>query len=190
MFERLLVWSLWLAWAAYWVATSRAVKREVRKESRVSRWGHMLPLMLGGWLLATPHLPRAWRSLEAAVIPWSPALYWGGVSMLALGLAFSVWARQHIGRNWSAMVTVKARHELVRSGPYAWVRHPIYTGLLAGFLGTAVLLDQWRGVLALSIALAALWRKLRLEERFMLETFGKDYADYRRRVRALVPGLL
>ena len=84
-------------------------------------------------------------------------------------------------------MTVKQEHELIRGGPYAQVRHPIYTGLLLAFIGTAIVRGEWRGVLAVLIVFAALWRKLRLEERWMTETFGDEYRRYRERTAALIP---
>jgi len=101
-----------------------------------------------------------------------------------------VWARVHLGGNWSGIVTLKEDHELVRRGPYRWVRHPIYSGLLLAIAGSAVVRGEWRGFLALAIAFAALWRKLKLEERWLGETFGEQYAAYRRRVSALIPFVL
>ena len=120
----------------------------------------------------------------------SVTLFWIGTAITAAALSFSAWARMHLGRNWSATVTVKQDHELIRTGPYAIVRHPIYTGVLFGFIGTALAIGQWRGVLAVVIVFVAFWRKLRLEERWMSETFGEEYRRYRARTRALVPFLL
>jgi protein-S-isoprenylcysteine O-methyltransferase Ste14 len=95
----------------------------------------------------------------------------------------------HIGRNWSGVVTVKQDHEMVRSGPYAIVRHPIYSGLLLAFLGTAVARGDWQALLAVPLVLVAFLRKIRLEERWMAEQFPRDYPAYRTRVPALVPFL-
>ncbi len=92
--------------------------------------------------------------------------------------------------NWSGVVTVKADHELITTGPYTIVRHPIYTGLLLGFVGSAIARGEWRGVVAVVLVLASLWRKLLLEERWMREQFGEAYETYRRRVRALIPFVL
>ena len=78
----------------------------------------------------------------------------------------------------------------MNSGPYAIVRHPIYTGLLLALVGSALARGEWRGVLAVVIAFLALWRKLRLEERWMQEQFGPAYEAYRKRVAALIPFLL
>jgi Putative protein-S-isoprenylcysteine methyltransferase len=102
-------------------------------------------------------------------------------------MLFTVWARVRLGGNWSGIVTIKHDHELIASGPYAIVRHPIYTGLLVAFIGSAMVLGEWRGVLAVLVAWWALWRKLRLEERWMAERFGQQYEAYCRRVPALVP---
>jgi protein-S-isoprenylcysteine O-methyltransferase Ste14 len=131
----------------------------------------------GGWLFER-FLPR------------TASVFWIGALLTAVGLGFSAWARVHIGRNWSATVTVKQQHELIRSGPYAIVRHPIYSGILLAFIGSALARGQWRGVLALAIVIVALWRKMRLEERWMSETFGDEYQRYRARTAALIPFLL
>ena len=103
------------------------------------------------------------------------------------GIAFAVWARQYLGRNWSGTVTVKQDHELIRTGPYRLVRHPIYTGLLLAILGTAVAFGEWRGLLAFALLTGSLLLKLRVEERFMSESFPEPYARYRAEVPALIP---
>jgi len=102
-------------------------------------------------------------------------------------MLFTVWARVHLGGNWSGIVTIKHDHELIANGPYAIVRHPIYTGLLVAFIGSAMARGEWRGVLAVLVAWLALWRKLRVEENWLAERFGQQYEAYRRRVPALVP---
>ena len=107
--------------------------------------------------------------------------------MLAAGLGFAVWARRCLGRNWSGIVTVKQGHELIRSGPYALVRHPIYTGLLLAILGTASAIGEWRGLIAFVLITAGFVLKLRIEEDFISETFGEQYARYRAEVPALIP---
>jgi protein-S-isoprenylcysteine O-methyltransferase Ste14 len=98
-------------------------------------------------------------------------------------------ARQLLGRNWSGTVQVKQDHQLIRDGPYRFVRHPIYTGVLMAILGTAVAVGHWCGLFAVLIAFGSFWRKLTLEERFMWETFGSVYEEYRARTAALIPFL-
>src|SRR5271156_3537071 len=106
------------------------------------------------------------------------------------GQVFTVWARSHLAANWSGTVTFKAGHELITTGPYALARHPIYTGLLLGFLASALALGRWRGIVAVAVVGLALWRKLRLEEEGMRRLFGAGYVSYQRRVKALIPLVL
>ena len=84
-------------------------------------------------------------------------------------------------------MTIKEGHELIMTGPYALVRHPIYTGLSLGFIGSAIARGEWRGVLAVVIVVISFWVKLRLEERWMRQQFGKAYDIYSQRVSALIP---
>jgi protein-S-isoprenylcysteine O-methyltransferase Ste14 len=179
---------LWLAWALYWLISAAGIKAPVRRESALSRWGHFGPLILAGWLLGTRR--QLWPPLSVQFMPRTETSYWIAAALTAGGLLFAVWARVHLGGNWSGSVTIKQDHQLIRTGPYRLVRHPIYTGLLLAFAGTALIVAEWRGVLALAIVFAALWRKLRLEERWMREQFGEAYVDYARHVAALVPFLL
>ena len=176
--------ALWLAWGLYWVVSARGGKTVRRRESWVSRAAHLVPLMIAGLLVAVPSLP-GW--LGARWLPDTGGAYLTGVGLVAFGLGFSVWARVVLGGNWSATVTLKRGHEIVRAGPYTWIRHPIYTGLLLAFAGCGVARGEWRGILAVLIAGAALWRKLRLEERWLTEEFGTRYTDYRRETWALIP---
>jgi protein-S-isoprenylcysteine O-methyltransferase Ste14 len=186
---RYLIPALWLAWIAYWRISASDVKAAQRYESTGSRAAHLVPLLVAVVLLSMRTDPNGGWLFSPLLTP-SATSFWIGALLTALGLGFSVWARVHLGRNWSATVSVKQDHELIQSGPYALVRHPIYTGMLCGFLGTALALAQWRGVLALLIVFAALWRKLRLEERWMGETFGERYRRYRAHTAALIPYLL
>lgn len=178
----------WLVWLLIWSLLAFHNKRTARRENPASWAMHMLPLIIAGVLLTVDQTP--WPALQTRVLPYLPAWYWIGLALTFGGLAFTVWARVYLGTNWSGSVQIKADHELVRSGPYRWVRHPIYTGLLAAFFGSALALDQWRSALAFGIVLAGLWYKLRLEERWMIDTFGDAYRDYRKHSKALIPGVL
>ena len=122
-------------------------------------------------------------------IPVAPIWQRVGLALTILGLAFAVWARIHLGRFWSGRVTLKEDHKLIRSGPYAFVRHPIYTGLLTAGSGTVLA----RGTLAALVGLAliglAFWMKIRAEENLLTSHFGETYREYRRQVAALIPFL-
>jgi protein-S-isoprenylcysteine O-methyltransferase Ste14 len=179
------VYGLWIAWAMIWWAMSIGTKPVRRVETFASRLAHIVPLGLAAVLCALPHLPGGLG--EGTFVPASWVAYGIGVALTAAGIGFALWARAILGGNWSGTVTVKEDHALVRRGPYGLVRHPIYTGMLLAFAGTAVCVGQWRALVAFALILGALLRKLRLEERWMAETFGDDYAEYRRTTPALVP---
>ncbi len=183
-----MIGALWIAWAVYWFIAARTAKQDQRRESVASRAAHIVPLGIAAYLLWVPTLPGGF--LGGRFLPASPTTFDVGLAVVAFGLAFSIWARAVLGRNWSGIVTVKQDHELVRSGPYRYVRHPIYTGLLVAFAGTAIARGEWRGLLAVVIVFAGLWRKLKLEERWMIETFGDAYLRYRDEVRAIIPFVL
>jgi protein-S-isoprenylcysteine O-methyltransferase Ste14 len=106
--------------------------------------------------------------------------------MLALGLGFSVWARRHLGRNWSAHVVVKEDHALIRTGPYRYVRHPIYTGILFAMLGMALAIGEWRALVGFAAMVVSFAIKSGQEEARMRETFS-EYGDYARQTAALIP---
>jgi len=175
----------WLVWLLIWIAAWAWSKRAQRREGFASGIWHVLPFMAAVVLISADRLP--WSVLYEPVVAYQRAFYTIGLALTVAGLAFSVWARFFLGSNWSAAVQVKTDHQLVRSGPYRFVRHPIYTGILVAFAGTALAQDQWRSVLAVVLLVAGLVYKLRVEERWMTETFGAAYCDYRRHTRALIP---
>jgi protein-S-isoprenylcysteine O-methyltransferase Ste14 len=109
-----------------------------------------------------------------------------GLAMTFIGLAFAAWARFQLGGNWSSDVTVKENHTLILKGPYAIVRHPIYTGFILGMLGMALIINEVRGLLGVIVLFVAFLLKSRNEESFMRQTFG-EYPQYQRRVKALIP---
>jgi protein-S-isoprenylcysteine O-methyltransferase Ste14 len=185
--------ALWLVWLACWTAAAAGNKPTRRRESLASRAAHILPLGVAVVLMfagPTPSVPLWAGWLTAHVLAPTDAGGWTGAAIVAAGLGFSGWARLTLGRNWSGTVTVKQDHALIRGGPYRWVRHPIYTGLLAAMAGSAIALDEWRGLVAVALTLYAFLRKIRLEERWMEETFQGRYAAYRSEVKALIPFVL
>jgi protein-S-isoprenylcysteine O-methyltransferase Ste14 len=188
MFYRWLFPLLWLVFFAFWIAMARGGKSVAEREGRSSRLSHYLPLAIAIYLLAAPHVPLA--LLNDRFAPLSLWLVRLGASLTFAGIAFAIWARVWIAGNWSSDVTLKRDHELVVSGPYAFVRHPIYTGILLGLIGTALAIGEWRAPLAIVLAAAAFWRKLGIEEAVMRRRFGEAYVRYAKRVPALVPFVL
>jgi protein-S-isoprenylcysteine O-methyltransferase Ste14 len=180
--------AMWLSYIAYWWAMSTNVKVTERSESVPSRLARLSALILAATLLSLPSVPLP--LLNERFLPPGELCFWSGAAITASGLLFSVWGRRHLGSNWSQEVTLKKDHELITSGPYALVRHPIYTGLLLAFIGSAVARDEWRGLIAVALVFGALWYKLRLEEKWMRAQFGESYEAYSRRVSALVPYII
>jgi protein-S-isoprenylcysteine O-methyltransferase Ste14 len=179
---------MWLVYLVYWRAKATNVKATDRQESLPSRLARLVSIVGAVALLWLPSLPVP--LLNKRFLPFSELCFWTGSVVTAGGLLFSVWARRHLGRNWSQAVTLKRDHELITTGPYALVRHPIYTGFLLGFVGCAVALAEWRGLIAVALVLGALWHKLNMEERWIREEFGEPYEAYCRRVAAFVPYII
>ena len=179
--------ALWLIWLAIWLIAAAGAKRTMRRESFGSRLGYGVLMLVGAVLLIKPHIlgPTLGQHFHPRSFGW----FLAGVTLFAAGLGFSMLARFWLGRNWSGTVTLKQDHDLIRSGPYALVRHPIYSGMLLALIGTAIAIDSWSALIALVAMLAALLFKIRIEERFMADAFGEAYARYRADVPALVPFL-
>ena len=178
----------WIAFLIYWQIKAVGAKTTRRLEPASSRILRALTFVIAIILFSITRIPLHWLYLQ----PW-PAGFWAfwlGASVMAAGLLFAVWAREHLGSNWSSPVTIKREHELITTGPYALVRPPIYTGILAGLLGTAIALSQVRGFIGFVLIFLILWVKLRVEEQWMRSQFGENYVTYARQTAALVPYLL
>lgn len=188
LFYEWLILAIWIVWIGYWWIAAWKAKPVERRESPLARASHIVPLIVAVLIFNTP--ARWYGPLADVFFARGYLSYWTGVAVLLAGLGLAIYARRSLGGNWSGTVTVKIGHELVRGGPYRWVRHPIYTGLLMGFLGCAIALGEWRGLVAVAIVAASLYFKLRREERWMTRRFGDVYSSYRREVRALIPFLL
>jgi protein-S-isoprenylcysteine O-methyltransferase Ste14 len=179
---------LWIVFAIFWVLAAFVQKRNARRQTVGSRLMQTSIILL----VLLPFIVEGRRAglLYQHLYPNLLLVQYFGILLLLLGLAIAVWARFVLGRNWSGIVTVKKDHTLITRGPYAWVRHPIYTGILLGLLGTAVTLGTLLNFIEVPVVALAFWLKLRTEERFMLETFGEQYKAYRQRVKALIPNVI
>ena len=178
---------IWMAWLFSWVVASfwsgRTQKRVMTWDSQAYR----IPILAGA-VLFTPWLAQALGEKPL----WN--LGNGGTYVVAgltlAGISFTWWARIHLGRFWSNAITRKEGHRVIDTGPYGFVRHPIYTGLIAGLLATGVAVGTVTAMLGAVLISLGMWQKARMEEGFLTTELGADeYGSYCRRVPMLVPFL-
>ncbi|MGD0306099.1 MAG: isoprenylcysteine carboxylmethyltransferase family protein [Candidatus Acidiferrales bacterium] len=175
----------WLALTLYWVITWFSAKRPARAESSRERWTHLAFLLVGAILLMKDDWP--WPLLRVRLYPYLPWIAWTGAALALFGAAFAIWARITIGSNWSAEVQIKEGHQLIRSGPYKFIRHPIYTGILLMLVGDALALGEVRGVLAFVLITIGFARKARKEESYLASEFGPAFDEHIRRTGFFLP---
>ena len=180
-----LIAAIWLVGLVFWIVAAFGVKRTKLAMPRPQQALHHLMSFSSFVLMVWPVAHRGF--LGYRLLPETEGILLSGIAVLAAGMAFTLWARVSLGRNWSATVAIKEDHRLIRAGPYAVTRHPIYTGLIASVAGTGLALGEIRHVLAVALFAAAFWLKSRLEERWLLQEFGDDYRRYQREVPALIP---
>jgi protein-S-isoprenylcysteine O-methyltransferase Ste14 len=170
---------LMLVWLVMWFGAKRAKRRETFSE----RAGYSVFVLFGSWLLFRP--PLEW--LHSRVLPEEPAIWAVGLAITALGVGVAIWARLSLGGNWSGTVTLKTDHELVQKGPYRWIRHPIYTGILLAMVGTATIRGELVGWIGTGMVLTGFYIKARREERFLSSEFGSSFQEHAKRTGMFLP---
>jgi protein-S-isoprenylcysteine O-methyltransferase Ste14 len=183
-----MVTALWIIFCVYWTVSAMRVKRTRRTESSALRVATVAVLGCGAVLVFS----RAtnFGILSRRFIPDEALIKAIAVALVACGISIAIWARRHLGEFWSARVTLKEDHQLIQTGPYARVRHPIYSGLLLAMIGTGLFVGEWRAVLGVFLIFVSHWLKALREEKLLVSQFGSTYEDYRRRTGSLVPRLL
>lgn len=179
---------LWIVWYALWIAWAFQSKKTRERESIGSRLSYTLILFAAVWIGFFGRRFSGWW--DSDIFPAAAWAGWLGVAVTALGFAITFWARFILGSNWSGTVTIKVDHELIRTGPYQFVRHPIYSGIMVAAIGTVIAQDHWRGVVALVLLWLGFTVKRLKEEQFMRQTFGAQYIDYARTTGAIFPRLV
>lgn len=180
-----LILGSWLLLAAYWLFAALGAKRPAKKESAGQRFLHIAVLTVGFFML----YGDAFRFgvLSRRFLPDELWIAWAGAALTLLGVLFAIWARFTIGKEWSAEVQIKEGHQLIRTGPYAHIRHPIYTGMLLALCGTAVTIGEYRAILGVALFLFGFIRKAKKEERFLAGEFGPAFDEHRRHTGFFLP---
>jgi protein-S-isoprenylcysteine O-methyltransferase Ste14 len=168
----------------YWLYAGMKSKMTIRKQNASSRWFHLFLVISAFALIYKDELAVGF--LSRRLYPENLYLRMSGLVINLVGIIFAIMARTWLGMNWSAMVTVKQDHELIQSGPYSVTRHPIYTGMLFGLIGSAIILGEIRALVALGLFQTAMEIKMAEEEKFMKSTFS-SYQEYMRKTKKLIP---
>jgi len=174
-----LIYTIWLIVIAYLTVSAIGVKQEIQ--------GHLLQsvgIMFA--IIAAFLLPRLPMFSFLNVASKNPIVDSLGVILCAAGMAFLVWARQHLGRNWSQTVSIKKGHELITSGPYSYVRHPMYAGGFIACIGSAIVCGGAWILLLVILGTIFIWR-VGAEDRLMAKQFPNEYPEYKKRTKALIP---
>jgi protein-S-isoprenylcysteine O-methyltransferase Ste14 len=188
MFHKALEWTvpiLWILWIVYWLIEARNTAPTQKSESLLTGILYRGATIVG--ILLIFGLPR---SKTPPLWPVTVPVLCLALILMIGGFALSIWARRHLGRYWSARVTLKEGHKVIESGPYGLVRHPIYSGLLLSMAATVMTIGTLPSGCGYILLVAALTFKLRAEEQLLVANLGAAYEDYQKRVKALIPGVI
>src|SRR5215471_1122620 len=184
-FERTLLALLWFSWLVYWISAAQRTAPNKRMETLLEGASYRIPLAIGVYLTVFWWKPL-FRWIPALGTP-SPLAAGIGLAFTVAGLCFAIWGRLHLGKYWSGRITLKENHRVIQSGPYSWVRHPIYSGLLLALLGTVITSGNLQACVGFAVIFLSFWRKLTVEEIWLRSHFGAEYEVYQKRVKALIP---
>jgi protein-S-isoprenylcysteine O-methyltransferase Ste14 len=174
---------VFVVFGLYWEVAAKSASKAVTSESKASRAVHVT-LTNVAFLMEIAPINGLGRFMPA-----KPSVMMAGIAFEVAGLLIAVWARRHLGKHWSGEITIKEGHELIRTGPYRKLRHPIYTGILTMYVGAFFLTGEWLGVIGLALGFFAYARKIRLEEKNLVAGFGEQYTQYRKDSWAVFPGI-
>jgi protein-S-isoprenylcysteine O-methyltransferase Ste14 len=177
--------SFWAAWLVYWLISAARSKPTLRRPGWIRL--ALLRLLIAITVIIIFRLPGVGLA-HISVTPASPPLAWSGLLLTIAGLGLAVWARVYLGRNWGVPMAHKQNPELITSGPYAWVRHPIYSGIILATFGTA-LASGWLVLLVVVYITGYFVYAARTEERNLEHEFGEPYRKYKAKSKMLVPFL-
>lgn len=180
-----------IAWAVfflYWIVSSFTAKKSAKGEPGSGILKRILIGVVVYLIMAHADDPRL-GVFANRFLPRAEWIAWAGAGVTFAGILLAIWARVHIGKYWSATVALKAEHRLIRSGPYARIRHPIYTGILLALAGTAIMVGRHATLAAVAILLVSFWFKARREEALLAGEFGAAFEEHRRSTGFFLPKL-
>jgi len=181
----LLVEVPWIVFVLYWIVSAIRTRDTLQTESFASRYAILL-IEVAGFVLLFRHSAGIGflgnqfmhRTLASAIV---------GSILTSMGIGLAIWARYHLAEYWSARITIKQDHQLIRTGPYTRLRHPIYSGIILAAIGSAVVIDQWRCVLGVCLVLIGFCIKARKEETMLTQQFGDAFREHQKQTGFLIP---
>ncbi len=188
----LLVWAVFYGYWAFSIlydAFSGKLKKVEKSPMPALQVAERM-LLLAALFLVIMRFGQQYYPLGAIAIQASVFSPYSGIAIAILGILFAIWARIHLGGNWSPQAEMKRGQTITRTGPYAIVRHPIYLGITLGVIGSAIFDGTIGGLIAIAPVLIFSYLRISTEEKLMREKFAKGYVEYRRKVKAFIPGLL
>jgi protein-S-isoprenylcysteine O-methyltransferase Ste14 len=180
-----LIFASWFLFGGYWLFAALGTKKPAKTESAGERFGHIVFMALGFFALSGGTF--RFGVLSRRFLPDESWIAWLSAVLTLVGVLFAIWARYTIGKEWSGEVQIKENHQLIRSGPYAHIRHPIYTGILLSLAGTALAVGEYRAIVGVTLFLIGFVRKAKKEESFLAGEFGSAFDEYRRHTGFFLP---
>lgn len=168
----------WIIWVVWWIVAATRTNR-VKQREPAREWLLRFAVMAAAFELLFQRGPYL-GLLNRRFVPHSLAVRDIGAGLTCIGLAFSIWARQHIGRYWSGSVSIRADHQLIRTGPYSRIRHPIYTGILVGLAGTLLADGHYAAIVVFLVVLGGFRWKALQEENLLRREFGPAFEEHKR----------
>ena len=181
----LLVQIPWIVFVVYWIIGALKTRTTRESESAASRIAILL-IEIAGYVLLFSHsagigvlgIRFMHRTLASVIL---------GVVLTWSGIGLAIWARYHLAEYWSATITIKGDHQLIRTGPYTHLRHPIYSGLVLATIGSALVIDEWRCVLGVCLILTGYCLKAKKEEAMLSQQFGEAFREHQKHTGFLIP---
>lgn len=179
----LVVLGLWLVFLVYWLVSAAGAKKNVNNPWKGVTVRLLIAIAIFAYFRSRG---RPVHMTQSVVVPLAVGII--GVAICLFGIGLAVWARRHLGRNWGMPMSIKAEPELVDTGPYAHIRHPIYTGILIAMLGSALAAGWWWGVFCVVFGVYFIY-SAKIEERRMSALMPQQYPAYMQRTKMLIPGV-